>query len=112
MMSDNLSFLHSTSSNQTHKQTINPTSYPIEIYITLTPNGFVPNGLTITKGTRITWINKSGQDATIQPTTTIDDFVKNTFGDNSTVSFVFQHSGRIDYINGKNSTQHGLLVVE
>ncbi|HXS15149.1 MAG TPA: hypothetical protein VN711_03410 [Candidatus Saccharimonadales bacterium] len=88
----------------------NPTT-PVEIYITLTPYGFVPDALMIQKGTKITWINKSGKDATVQMDTPLQDFQSLTFGNNNTIFYTFSQLGRYGYFNKQIPTQHAVIIV-
>lgn len=90
-----------------------PTPLPVEIIITVTPNGFVPDALMISPNTKITWINKSGNTAGISsdPQNAYTDLNLGDFGENSSVSLTFTRSGRYHYLNGQNSTQKGTLVV-
>lgn len=85
---------------------------PVEIYITLTPYGFVPDALMIQKGTKITWINKSGKDAVVQLDTPLKDFQALTFGNNNTIFYTFTQTGRYGYSNKQTSTQHAVIIVQ
>lgn len=111
MMQTNLISLPSTS-NSAQPKTVTPTPFPVEIYITLTPYGFVPNALMVKSGTKITWINKSGIDATVTPNTHIAGFPTGMLGSNSTQSFTFTTLGRYIYNNQKKSIQTGIIIVE
>ncbi len=89
---------------------------PVEILITVTPYGFVPGVITITSGTKITWVNKSGSDANISsdphPTHTNYPLLNlGTFGMNSSVSLTFSKVGRFGYHNHLTPAQHGIIIV-
>lgn len=94
--------------------TQSPTPIPVEIIITLTPNGFVPDAIMITPGTKITWINKTPFPANISsdPQAAYPLLNLGDFGQNNSLSQVFPTAGRYQYINGKNTTQKGILVVK
>lgn len=91
-----------------------PTSIPVEILITVTPNGFVPDVLMITPGTKITWVNKSSTTANVSsdPVSAYSQLNLGDFGQNNSVSLTFLGSGRYNYINNKNPQQKGTLVVK
>ncbi len=94
--------------------TINtPTTIPVEIIITITPNGFVPDSLMINKGTKITWVNKSGLTANISsyPESAFPALNLGDIWENSSVSLTFTTPGRYHYLNGKNALQKGTLIV-
>lgn len=119
MMQTSMQPINSTGSAST---TTNPSfpkatpTIPIEILITVTPNGFVPDVITISPGTKITWVNKAGTDANISsdphpsnisyPSLNLGDF-----GFNNSVSFIFPQAGRFGYHNSVNPSQHGTIVV-
>lgn len=92
------------------KKIVATPTIPIEILITVTPNGFVPDVIMITPGTKITWVNKSGTTANIKS----DSYTQlnlGNFSQNNSVSFTFSTGGRFSYYNGTNPTQHGTIVV-
>lgn len=89
---------------------------PVEILITVTPYGFVPSVITISPGTKITWVNKSGTNANVSsdthPTHKIYPALNlGNFGMNSSVSLIFTQVGRFGYHNDVNPAQHGTIVV-
>ena len=97
--------------NQTQPTT---TSIPVEIIITITPSGFVPDSLMISKNTKITWVNKSSEIATIasDPQNTFPPLNLGDVGVNDSVSLIFSQPGRYHYDNGKNPSQKGTLIVK
>lgn len=113
---------------QTPLQTLAPTgagtslphatpTIPVEILITITPNGFVPDGITITTGTKITWVNKSSSEANISsdphPThTNYSALNLGNVGNNGSLSLIFPKAGRFGYHNHLNPAQHGTIVVQ
>jgi len=103
-----------TTSAQPNAPKITPTPIPVEILITVTPNGFVPDVIMIAPGTKITWVNKSGNTANItsDPLDAYTQLNLGDFGQNSSVSLVFPAAGRYHYYNNKNPNQKGTLVVK
>lgn len=106
----------------TSSATLNPSlpkatpTIPVEILITVTPYGFVPSVITISPGTKITWVNKSGKDANVSsdlhPTHKAYPALNlANFGMNNSVSLVFNQQGRFGYHNEFNPTEHGVIVV-
>lgn len=91
-----------------------PTPIPVEIIITVTPNGFVPDVIMISPGTKITWINKTPNTANISsdPQDAYQQLNLGDFGENGSVSQTFPTAGRYHYDNGKNPVQKGVLVVK
>ncbi len=91
-----------------------PTPFPIEILITLTPNGFVPDVIMISAETKITWVNKSAQTATLSsdPVNKNPQLNLGDFDQNGSVSYVFPSSGRYSYENSKIPSQKGVIVVK
>lgn len=95
-------------------QAVTPTPIPVEILITITPNGFVPDVIMISPNTKITWVNKTPNIATINSDPQ-DAFAQLNLGDvsqNGSVSLVFTHAGRFHYVNSKNPAQKGTIVVK
>lgn len=99
---------------QTATVTLTPTQIPVEIIITVTPNGFVPDVIMISPGTKITWVNKTPNTANItsDPQGAYQQLNLGDFGQNGSVSQVFPTAGRYRYANGKNPQQKGVLVVK
>lgn len=90
------------------------TPIPVEILITVTPNGFVPDVIMIAPNTKITWVNKSGTTANVSsdPQNTYTQLNLGDFGQNASMSLVFPTDGRYHYFNDKNPSQKGTLVVK
>ncbi|MDE2026098.1 MAG: cupredoxin domain-containing protein [Patescibacteria group bacterium] len=85
--------------------------------ITLTADGFSPSTLTVKVGTRVRWVNKSGQlgdvDSDPHPThTSYPPMNFGTFSDGSSVELVFNKAGTYHYHNHLNPSQQGTIVVE
>jgi|SRR5579872_2506023 len=91
-----------------------PTPIPVEILITITPNGFVPDVIMISPNTKITWVNKTPFTATIasDPQNAYAPLNLGDVGQNASVSLIFPNDGRFNYENAKNPTQKGTLVVK
>lgn len=98
----------------TQATTASPTPLPIEIIITLTPNGFVPDVIMINPNTKITWINKTPFTANVSSDSENNNtqFSLGDFGENGSVSQSFPKAGRYSYYNTKNPGQKGTLVVK
>lgn len=100
------------------QNTLSPTpTIPVEILITVTPYGFIPNVITIASGTKITWVNKSGSDANVSsdphPThTNYPQLNLGNFWNNGSVSLVFTKPGRYGYHNHLNPNEHGVIIVQ
>ncbi|MBI2086052.1 cupredoxin domain-containing protein [Candidatus Daviesbacteria bacterium] len=85
--------------------------------ITLDSSGFSPNSLTVKAGDKVTWVNKSGADASVNssPHPTHTDYLPlnlDAFPDNGTLSLTFDKSGTYKYHNHLNPSQFGTIVVE
>lgn len=85
--------------------------------ITLTPDGFTPATLTVKVGTKVKWINKSGQlgdvDSDPHPVhTSYPPMNFGTFSDGSSVELVFDKAGTYHYHNHLNPSQRGTIVVQ
>lgn len=103
-----------TTSAQPDAPKITPTPIPVEILITVTPNGFVPDVIMISPNTKITWVNKSGAitNVTSDPQNAYTQLNLGDFGQNASMSLVFPTAGRYHYYNNKNPMQKGTLVVK
>lgn len=89
----------------------------IENTVTLTADGFSPPTLTIKSGTQVTWINKSGTDATVNsdPHPIHTDYPPlnlGNFADGETLSLTFDKPGTYSYHNHFNPGQKGRIVVQ
>jgi len=85
--------------------------------ITLTPDGFSPATLTVKAGTKVRWVNKSGQlgqvDSDPHPVhTSFPPMNFDGFSDGSSVELVFDKTGTYHYHNHLNPSQTGTVVVE
>lgn len=88
-----------------------------EAVISVTADGFQPEIVTITKNTKVVWLNKSGKESTINSGQTVNskDYPPLNLGpvmNNQTVSLVFPTSGTYHYHNNITPTQQGTIVVE
>lgn len=85
--------------------------------VTLTQSGFEPAIATVKAGTKVIWINKSGQISTVDsaghpthlgyPSLNLGEF-----GNGAQVSLVFDKAGTYKYHNHLNPSQTGTVVVE
>src|SRR3989338_4612128 len=85
--------------------------------ITLDSSGFSPKSLTIKAGDKVTWVNKSGADASINssPHPTHTDYPPlnlDAFSDGRSLSLTFEKSGAYGYHNHLKPSQLGTIVVE
>lgn len=92
-------------------------SQPSQGTITLTASGFSPATLTIKKSVTVTWINQSGQDATVDsdPHPLHTDYPPlnlGTFSDGQVLLLTFPKSGTYGYHNHLNPSERGTIIVE
>lgn len=85
--------------------------------IAVTKNGFDPDTVIIKAGTKVVWINQSGESATVNsavhPTHLLYPPLNlGQFNDGSTVNLVFDKPGKYTYHNHLNPTQTGTVIVE
>lgn len=87
-----------------------------EIILTMA-DGFSPASLTIKVGDRVTWVNESGTDATVNSAphpahTNYPPLNLGSFSDGATLSLVFDKPGTYKYHNHLNPSQFGAIVVQ
>lgn len=84
--------------------------------VTLTSSGFSPKEITIRTGTRIIWINKSGEKASVNS----DPYPRNNkwkflnlgiFNDGDKLTLIFDKPGKYTYHNQYDSKQAGTIIV-
>ncbi len=85
--------------------------------VTLTQDGFSPATLTIKVGTKVTWINKSGGDATVNSNphpahTNYTPLNLGGFSNGGTLSLTFNKAGTYGYHNHLSASQIGTIVVQ
>ncbi len=85
--------------------------------ITLTQNGFSPSTLTIKVGTTVTWINKSGTQATVNSNphpihTDYPPLNLGSFSNGAILSLIFNKAGTYGYHNHLNPGQTGTIIVQ
>ncbi len=85
--------------------------------VTLTANGFSPTSLTIKAGQTVTWVNKSGEAATINSAphpvhTSYPPLNLGNFPDGGTLSLTFDKPGTYGYHNHLNPSEQGTIIVE
>lgn len=85
--------------------------------ITLTTDGFSPATLTIQVGTKVTWMNKSGVNATVDSSshpahTSYPPLNLGIFPDGGTLSLTFDKAGTYKYHNHLSSSQTGTIVAQ
>lgn len=85
--------------------------------VTLTSNGFSPATLTIKTGETVTWLNKSGEAATVNsdPHPVHTDYAPlnlGNFPDGGTLTLTFDKPGSYGYHNHLNPSQRGTITVQ
>ncbi len=85
--------------------------------VNLTSSGFNPKTITVKTGTRVIWINKSGDIATVNsdshPTHQLNQLLNlGEFPDGSSVQLVFDKPGSYSYHDHLNPSRTGVVVVE
>ncbi len=85
--------------------------------VTLTANGYEPQTLTIKAGTKVSWINKSGETATVSsdnhPTHELYPFLNlGKFADGESLSVVVEKPGTYTYHNHLNADEKGTIIAE
>lgn len=88
-----------------------------ENLITLTLNGYTPSTLTIKVGTTVTWMNNSGDVATVSsdPHPTHTDYKPLNLGrflNGERLTLTFDKIGTYKYHNHLNASQKGTIIVE
>ena len=85
--------------------------------VIVTSKGFEPQTITITRGNRVVWLNKSGNDVAVasndHPTHLLYPPLNlGRFKDGSSVQLIFDKPGTYGYHNHYNPTQSGTVVVK
>ncbi len=85
--------------------------------VTLTQDGFSPATLTVKAGETVTWVNKSGTDATVHSGphpihTSYPPLNLGSFSNGGTLSLRFDKPGTYSYHNHLNSSQNGTIIVQ
>ncbi len=88
-----------------------------EVTVTVTSSGFDPATVTISTGTKVTWINKSGERANVSsdkhPTHLLYPPLNlGSFNDGESVSLVFDKVGTFTYHNHLDPSMTGEVVVQ
>jgi plastocyanin len=129
LQSDNYTHQTTTSSPSSEQNSNSGSQSPGEVIISEDPvfsgeqeiildqNGFSPNSITISKGTLVQWINKSGADATVNskdhPTHKLyTDLNLGIFQNDSSISYIFNTPGTYTYHDHINSHREGTIIVE
>jgi plastocyanin len=118
LLSKNANFPTQNQNSQTQNaQPTNTQTKQQDANVTVDANGFNPQTLTIKRGTRVVWTNKSGGPVTVNsdvhPTHLLFPFLNlGEFNDGSSVSVVFDKSGRYTYHNHLNPSQTGTVIVQ
>lgn len=120
------SLLNTSNKSQTTTQTVQRTqTQPTEVSptaesqttITLTSSGFEPNVINIKEGSKVVWINKSGQTATVNSSphpahTDYPPLNLGQFSDGQSLELVFDKAGTYKYHDHLNASQFGQIVVQ
>jgi len=105
-----------TSSTQQAVPVVTQPNNPVANVI-LGDSGFTPKDITVKIGTRIIWVNKSSETATVSsvdhPTHRLYPFLNlGEFADGSSVQVVFDKAGKYSYHNHYNASETGTVTVE
>lgn len=115
ILSFGLSLLKGSNNSQTKNLIKQSSPLPREITITLDKNGFKPNTVNIKVGTAIRWVNKSGDQQTVNS----DDYPTNQlhkelnfgiFNSGSSVVYIFKTPGTYGYHNQLHPEQSGKII--
>jgi plastocyanin len=85
--------------------------------VTLTADGFSPATVTIKKGDKVVWVNKSGDTATVNsdnhPTHLLYPMLNlGSFNDGEKLELVFDKAGKYTYHDHLHPSRRGTVVVE
>lgn len=85
--------------------------------VTLTASGFAPATLTIKAGQTVTWINQSGQEATVNsnPHPVHTDYPPlnlGSFANGASLQLTFPTPGTYGYHNHLNPSESGTIIVQ
>ncbi|HVT01280.1 MAG TPA: hypothetical protein VHE53_03565 [Patescibacteria group bacterium] len=85
--------------------------------VKVTKNGFEPKIITINKGETVSWINSSGEDATVNsdpyPNNNKYPFLNlGSFPNGTTVQAIFNDTGTFGYHNQFKSSETGTIMVK
>lgn len=88
-----------------------------EATVTLSSSGFSPRTVTIKAGDKLTWVNESGKEATVDSNphpvhTSYPKMNLGSFSDGETFEFTFPEAGTYNYHNHFNASQGGSVIVE
>lgn len=97
--------------------TTNPNTQEKSVTVKLDKTGFNPASVDVGVGTRVVFINESGEVATVNsddhPTHTKFPFLNlGEFGNGSSVQAIFDKAGTFTYHNHLNPSQKGTVVVK
>lgn len=106
-----------TQTQQTQQTVSPPASQAAQNTVTLTVNGFSPATLTISAGQTVTWVNQSGEMATINsdphPThTNYTPLNLGGFASGASLSLSFPTAGTYGYHNHLNPSERGTIIVK
>jgi len=106
-----------TASPVTTSPTISSSPSASQNVVTLTQSGFNPSTITIKVGDSVTWVNKSGQQATVNsnphPThTNYPPLNLGGFADGSSLTLTFPTPGTFGYHNHLNPSETGTIIVK
>lgn len=101
----------------TEQTSASPSAVMEKNVVTLTANGYEPQTLTVKAGTKVSWVNKSGETATVNsdnhPTHELYPFLNlGKFEDGGSLSVVVEKPGTYTYHNHLNPDQKGTLIAQ
>lgn len=87
------------------------------VNIILSDKGFLPKDITIKKGTKVVWVNKSGKTATVNsddhPTHRLYPFLNlGQFADGATLEAVVAEAGKYSYHNHLDASETGTVTAQ
>lgn len=96
---------------------VSPTAQQSQTTVTLTANGFSPTSLTIKAGQTVTWMNKSGEGATVNSDphpvhTAYPPLNLGSLPDGGTLSLTFDKLGTYGYHNHLSPSERGTIIVQ
>lgn len=113
----NINNVPSVDPTTTSSEATASTTATIQDTVNLTTNGFSPATLTIKAGTKVTWVNQSGSNATVNSNphpihTDYPPLNLGSFKDGGTLSLTFDKPGTYGYHNHLNPSESGTIIVQ
>ena len=97
-----------TSQTPSMSETVQPTMTPVTVEIEIKNFAFVPDTISITKGTTVTWTQKDSSAHTIKGT----GFESGQLSQGKTFSHTFNDTGTFNYICSLHPSMSGSVIVK